>query len=408
VNRAEFREAIAEQSLCTADCQVCWRGLLIGYCSLEAIGTGGATPTPIAQFTYNKASQETQVLYKSNAKTTWDYVSYYGFLNKITHKNPSQETIASFDYDYDKDEDQVLEESDSWRPMNVSVHGPGAIGQIMQAKWYNYSTLQDGPGEHCDSGYYYYFYDAVGNVIGVMEESNSKFYRFGMDAFGNDIPGGNTFLAMDQPGPKEHLTGKMFDTVTGLYYHHARWYEPESGRFITQMGHTSTGCTRKRSLDPEKYFFVRNSPLQYLDPTGNAPIIEKSCDPYRADVEKAVDLTWSDLDACCFLDLDISQKVHRGIEKAFNHARIECVYDPSSKYCGRANSWNGKITLYFPDVANDQVCGCIESTLFHEVVHLVGRPFGKGEKTAYACEVLCVPCSRGKIPPEYQGGTCSW
>jgi len=47
-----------------------------------------------------------------------------------------------------------------------------------------------------------------------------------MDAFGNDLPSGNDFLAMDQPGPKEHLTGKMFDTATGLYYFHAKWYDP--------------------------------------------------------------------------------------------------------------------------------------------------------------------------------------
>ena len=45
---------------------------------------------------------------------------------------------------------------------------------------------------------------------------------FEMDAFGNRIPGSTGWPAIDCAGLKEHLTGKMYDEDTGLYYFHAR------------------------------------------------------------------------------------------------------------------------------------------------------------------------------------------
>jgi RHS repeat-associated protein len=90
-----------------------------------------------------------------------------------------------------------------------------------------------------------------------------------MDAFGNDLPEGNDFLAMDQSGPKEHLTGKMFDTVTGLYYFHARWYDPEAGRFL---GRDDSGQTTPM------YQFAWLSPSNYVDVDGNMGFIPK---PFR-------------------------------------------------------------------------------------------------------------------------------
>jgi len=108
-----------------------------------------------------------------------------------------------------------IDSDDPWRPMNLYVHSPGAIGQIIKAKWFKYHSVNN---TECDTGEYYYMYDALGNAIGALEDEGDRFYRFEIDAFGNDLPGGNSFLAMNQPGPKEHLTGKMFDTMTGLYY----------------------------------------------------------------------------------------------------------------------------------------------------------------------------------------------
>ena len=93
-------------------------------------------------------------------------------------------------------------------------------------------------------------------------ENTDQFIDYEMDAFGNDLPGGNAFLAMDQPGPKEHLTGKMFDTDTGLYYFHARWYDPQVGRFV---GRDPAG-----SEEESAYIFCKNNPNNTYDSAGRA------------------------------------------------------------------------------------------------------------------------------------------
>ena len=158
-------------------------------------------------------------------------------------------TIDSTDYN-----------NDYWRPMNVYLHGPGAIGQIIKSKWFSYAD--DSTVTPCTTGEYYYFYDAVGNVVGVWDQRDSAYHSWAMDAFGNPLSGAD-FLAMDQPGPKEHLTGKMFDTVTGLYYFMARWYDPEVGRFVSRD--KGKQCVFYRN----PYAFVANSPMVYADPDGN-------------------------------------------------------------------------------------------------------------------------------------------
>ena len=70
----------------------------------------------------------------------------------------------------------------------------------MCSKPYNYYSDGQNPTSCCDSGEYYYFYDALGNVNGVLDDDR-HYYRWEMDTFGNDLPSGNSFLDMDQPGP---------------------------------------------------------------------------------------------------------------------------------------------------------------------------------------------------------------
>jgi len=94
-----------------------------------------------------------------------------------------------------------------------------------------YSYNHNKTNSPCETNEYYYMYDALGNVNGVLQ--HGTYYRWEMDAFGNDLAGGNEFLPMTSEGPKEHQTGKMFDTATGLYYFQARWYDAGVGRLIS-------------------------------------------------------------------------------------------------------------------------------------------------------------------------------
>jgi len=61
-------------------------------------------------------------------------------------------------------------------------------------------------------------------------------------------------------------TDQEQDTETGLYYYHARYYDPIIGRFI------SADAIVQAFTDPQtlnRYSYVRNNPLIYTDPSGN-------------------------------------------------------------------------------------------------------------------------------------------
>src|SRR4029077_15288230 len=57
-------------------------------------------------------------------------------------------------------------------------------------------------------------------------------------------------------------TGQLWDSNAGLYYDHARWYDANDGRFISQHP------TVFEAGDPILYRYVGNDPLNATDPTG--------------------------------------------------------------------------------------------------------------------------------------------
>ncbi|MDP3486444.1 MAG: RHS repeat-associated core domain-containing protein, partial [Bacillota bacterium] len=61
------------------------------------------------------------------------------------------------------------------------------------------------------------------------------------------------------------FTGKELDS-TGLYYFAARYYDASVGRFVTED--TWLG-TRSQPESQNRYVYVINNPLRYIDPTGN-------------------------------------------------------------------------------------------------------------------------------------------
>lgn len=68
------------------------------------------------------------------------------------------------------------------------------------------------------------------------------------------------------------FTGKELDGDSGLYYYSARYYNAEIGRFISQDPWEGD-LKDPQSLN--RYSYVRNNPLRYIDPTGQF-VVDKS------------------------------------------------------------------------------------------------------------------------------------
>jgi RHS repeat-associated protein len=79
-------------------------------------------------------------------------------------------------------------------------------------------------------------------------------------------------LAESTPGAGDRFRfmGREFDGLTGLYYFRGRYYDPRTGRFVSQ---DSWGFA---SGDANLYRFVGNAPLTHRDPLGHVAVVEET------------------------------------------------------------------------------------------------------------------------------------
>ena len=165
---------------------------------------------------------------------------------------------------YDSDEDG-LDSADPWRVVEKRTYGPGPIGNLLFKEVLKYPdpTADLNP----DDRVYCYGYDAVGNVILITEEycgGTAYKYCFHQDAFGNEISEGwfegASWSEAESAGIREHQTGKEYDSFTGLYYYHFRWYDPVVGRF--------TSRTPLLPWQESAYAYCENDPVDLVDLNG--------------------------------------------------------------------------------------------------------------------------------------------
>jgi RHS repeat-associated protein len=114
---------------------------------------------------------------------------------------------------------------------------------------------------HATEGRAYYLFDALGSVTNLMNTSGAIQARYQYDAFGNyRSQAGSSFNRFA-------FTGHEKDNETNLYYFKARFYDPETGRFLNQdayLGDVNTPPSLHR------YLYAYSNPTVYVDLTGYA------------------------------------------------------------------------------------------------------------------------------------------
>ncbi|MBI9102520.1 MAG: RHS repeat-associated core domain-containing protein [Spirochaetales bacterium] len=149
---------------------------------------------------------------------------------RVMKKNRIEE---STEYTYDL-EGKVLEETTGIETINYAYLGSKHLARIT------------------DDDTLYYGIDHLGSTVLLTDNTGEEVWSGAVTPFADQE---NT-KGLDE---SVKYTGKDLDEDSGLYYFNARWYDPETGRFITE--------------DPARdgvswYVYCGNNPLGFVDPTG--------------------------------------------------------------------------------------------------------------------------------------------
>ena len=225
--------------------------------SSQSLNTGD---TDITEYTWDHRNRMTDVAHKAvfGGSVDWTAEYVYDMFNR---------RIGSL-YDTDGDTDIDREERYVWDGKNVVLDfvdedGDGetyslelttrylwgqAVDQLLAQE-----TVDDGGAEDV----LYPITDNLGSVRSLVNYLGQITATYSYDSFGN-----TTVQTGAITDTRYHFTGQEYDVLTAFYYYDGRWYNPATGKFVSEDPISFFGG------DANLYRYVSNNPLRYTDPMG--------------------------------------------------------------------------------------------------------------------------------------------
>lgn len=195
---------------------------------------------------------------KSKNGVTTTFV--YDVRDKLLSVRENATTLGQFFYDYQgmrvaKTGDQGLVRY-TYDDDSVLLQTDGAGSTLAK---YEYGPDRLLSLNHATEGRQYYHFDALGSTVNLTKPDASIQARYQYDAWGNFRSESGTSFN------KFAFTGHEKDTETNLYYFKARYYDPDTGRFLSQdpyLGEAGTPPSLHR------YLYAYGNPSVYVDLNG--------------------------------------------------------------------------------------------------------------------------------------------
>jgi len=119
----------------------------------------------------------------------------------------------------------------------------------------------------------YYVFNARGDVVQITNAIGWVIRDYEYDAFGIQLGGGNPNEPDTNPW---RFTGEYLDIETGMVYLRHRFYNPLTGRFITEDPfwgvHNMQSSIAAIRQSTNLYVYVMNNPMMFIDPSGLAAV----------------------------------------------------------------------------------------------------------------------------------------
>ncbi|WP_083861589.1 RHS repeat-associated core domain-containing protein [Clostridium tunisiense] len=228
----------------------------------------------------------------------------------------------------------------------------------------------------------FYLYDGRGSVANTTNSLGQVRDKYRYDPYGEVKHGG--FWGSNGTHYENFYgyNGEDYNRLSGLEYLRARYYEPESGRFLTRDSYLGDVM---QPLTLNRYAYALNNPMMYTDPSGHWPgWLDKAASSVKNFASKAMDTVSN---VVSYVG-DVASNVWDRAKQAYNYVadNVKSWYNSTKKtvdsYVTKAEQKISSAKENIKNTANKmvQLAKPVISTISHpnEVVRLAMDTIKKG------------------------------
>jgi RHS repeat-associated protein len=218
------------------------------------------TSTPSASYTYdNDGNTLTKMASSSTTSYTWDYE------NRLTSVVlPGSGGTATFKYDpFGRRIQKTFTQGSTTTTTNYVYDGNNSVQDVDQngnllARYTETLTIDEPVAESRGGTTSYYETDGLGSVTTLSNAAGALANTYTYDSYGK------LTASTGSTTNRFQYTARESDSETGLYFYRARYYDPNSGRFLNEDPLQFEGGINF-------YSYTLNNPASMIDPIGEAP-----------------------------------------------------------------------------------------------------------------------------------------
>jgi RHS repeat-associated protein len=215
------------------------------------------TSTPSASYTYdNNGNTLTKTASSNTTNYTWDYE------NRLTSVVlPGTGGTATFKYDpFGRRIQKAFTQGSTTTTTNYVYDGNNSVEDVDQngnllARFTETQNIDEPLAESRSGTTSYYNADGLGSVTSLTSSAGAIANTYTYDSFGKLTASTGSITNRFQ------YTAREFDTETGIYYYRARYFDPASGRFLSED-------TLRFKTNVNFYPYAVNAPIRFNDPLG--------------------------------------------------------------------------------------------------------------------------------------------